>query len=58
MGQHVLHGVARLLAGDAQVFLQSTRHGREHRLRCLLGVHRNGGTCTKEADISKGDSQQ
>jgi hypothetical protein len=39
--QDALHGVARLLAGDAQVFLQGPRHGREDGLRRLHRVHRD-----------------
>ena len=58
MGQHALHGVARLLASDAQVLLQGARHGWEHGLRCFLGVHGNGGTCNSEQTVIWGESSQ
>lgn len=42
--QDALHGVAGLLAGDAQVLLESTCHRRENGLSRLGGIHRNRRT--------------
>ena len=42
--QNRLHGVARLLARDAQVLLQGARHRGEDGLRRLVGVHRQRRT--------------
>ena len=48
MGEDGVHGVAGLLARDAQILLQRPHNGGEDGLGRLVGVHRDTGACKQK----------